>query len=180
MYGLVLPAIGGFSAIKSLTGILPLAAVLIAICIYNAAGTPSTANILAAMAILLYITSGVSLARRDLTDLNRSADLDRTVAAFLAAHGANPTTSLIMIDDPALFSETTGYAAIPVLELKIVPGNVQYRWRTDESTFAMPIKVANRILTPTNKWQSTTQPLTRADFEAATTSYYFDIKDATP
>jgi len=114
MYGLVLPAIGVFSAIKSLTGILPLAAVLIAVCIYNAVESSATATTLASMAVLLYVVAGVSLDRRDLTDLNRSGDIDRTVAAYLAAHGADPTRRLVMIDDPALFSETTGYAAIPV------------------------------------------------------------------
>jgi hypothetical protein len=114
MYGLVLPAIGGFSAIKSLTSILPLAAVLIAVCIYNAAESSATATTLASMAVLLYIVAGVSLDRRDLTDLNRSGDSDRTVATYLTAHGATPAHTLVMIDDSALFSETTGYAAIPV------------------------------------------------------------------
>jgi hypothetical protein len=114
MYGLVLPAIGGFSAIKSLTGILPLAAVLIAVCIYNATDSTTTATTLASMAVLLYIVAGVSLDRRDLTDLNRAGDLERTAATYLTAHGADPTHSLVMVDDSALFSETTGYAAIPV------------------------------------------------------------------
>jgi hypothetical protein len=113
-YGLVLPAIGGFSALKSCTGLLPLASVLIVVCIYNAAESTAAATILASMTILFYIVTGITQDRRDQTTLNKSGDTDRLVATYLAAHRADPTRGLIMTADAAQFSETTGFAAIPV------------------------------------------------------------------
>jgi hypothetical protein len=114
MYSLVLPAIGGFSALRSLTALLPLIAVVIVVCIYTASESPTTAATLASMTILLYIVFGVSQDRRDQTELNKTGTEDRLVATWLASHGADPSRSLIMTKDAAQFSVTTGYAAIPV------------------------------------------------------------------
>jgi hypothetical protein len=114
MYGLVLPAIGGFSALKSLTGLLPLIAVVIVVCIYNASDLPATAAALVSTTILLYIIFGISQDRRDQTELNKTGTEDRLVATWLAAHGADPSRTVIMTKDAAQFSVTTGYAAIPV------------------------------------------------------------------
>jgi hypothetical protein len=114
MYGLVLPAVGGFSALKSLTGLLPLLAVVIVVCIYNASDSPATAATLISTTILLYIIFGISQDRRDQTELNKTGTEDRLIATWLAAHGADPCRTLIMTKDAAQFSVTTGYAAIPV------------------------------------------------------------------
>jgi hypothetical protein len=114
VYGLLLPAIGGFSALKSFTAILPLLAALIAAGIYKATKSESTAMALAAMTILLYVTLGITQDRVEQVRLNHTGEDDRRIASYLAAHGADITRSLIMTKGAAQFSETTGYAAIPV------------------------------------------------------------------
>ena len=114
VYGLLLPAIGGSSAFKSLTALLPLLAALIGVGIYTATKSESMAMVLAAMTILLYVTTGIAQDRVEQVRLNRKGDDDRRVASYLAAHGADSIHSLIMTKDPAQFSETTGYAAIPI------------------------------------------------------------------
>ncbi|SFS01919.1 Carboxypeptidase regulatory-like domain-containing protein [Granulicella pectinivorans] len=75
-----------------------------------------------------------------------------------------------------VFNQYLRHTEIPLLEVKLADGNIQYRWQTDEFGFAMPIQVGSRMLTPTNRWQNTTSPLTKADFEAIKQAYYIDIK----
>jgi aminopeptidase N len=75
-----------------------------------------------------------------------------------------------------IFNQYLRHKEIPVLELKFTNGSVQYRWVAEETGFAMPIQVANRTLNPTNRWQNTTSPLTRADFESIASAYYIDLK----
>lgn len=114
VYGVLIPAVGASSAFKSLTALLPLLAALVAVCIYTATKSEPTAMLLAAMTILIYVTTGIAQDRVEQARLNRKGDDDRRVASYLAAQGADITHSLVMTRDPAQFSETTGYAAIPI------------------------------------------------------------------
>jgi hypothetical protein len=114
VYGLVLPAIGGFSALRSFTGLLPLAAVLIVVGIYRATDSSTMARGLVSAVILFYLTTGTMEDRREQAGLNQTGDQDRLVATYLSAHGGMAARSLIMTNDAAQFSQTTGYAAVPV------------------------------------------------------------------
>jgi hypothetical protein len=166
MYGLILPAIGSFSALKSLTGLLPLLAVVIVVCVYNASESPATATTLAAMTILLYIAFGISQDRRDQTELNKTGAEDRLIATWLAAHGADTLHSLIMTKDAAQFSETTGYDAIPV------PSNGLLATQAAASDLdANYILLDQSDLTPTPDAVQSTLHATHMDQIPATTTY---------
>jgi len=53
--------------------------------------------------------------RRDLSDMNAIGIRDRHVAALIESRGEDAAKgSVIMTADPAQFSETTGFSAIPV------------------------------------------------------------------
>jgi hypothetical protein len=68
--------------------------------------------------IAIYLVSGVMDDRRSIDSMNQIGDADRAQARALAAMGAIPGgTTLVMTADPVQFSVTTGYPAIPM------PGN---------------------------------------------------------
>jgi aminopeptidase N len=79
------------------------------------------------------------------------------------------------------------HAVIPVLELKFEPAKdadakpvVQYRWKTDEVGFAMPIAVGDAahwsLVTPvTTEWKSMAWSGSSEDFKVATDSYYVNV-----
>lgn len=83
------------------------------------------------------------------------------------------------MDLTPVFDQYLRHAAIPVLELKFTTGMVAYRWKADEPTFSMPIKVGAkdnwRIIKPTTEWQTMQTPLTKDTFDVATDLYYVDI-----
>jgi len=81
-----------------------------------------------------------------------------------------------------VFDQYLRHTAAPVLELKFEdPGDVvQYRWKTDEPGFAMPIRVGARdrwqMIQPKAEWQSMKSGLKREDFEVATDLYYVEVR----
>lgn len=117
VYSFVLPAIGSFSALRSFGALLPLSAVLMIAGIRWVASSSRPAVWLAAASVLFYFIAGTMEDRRTVPLMNELASQDHLVAAFLAAHGADPEGgSLIMTRDPAQFSETTAYPAMPLPE----------------------------------------------------------------
>jgi len=115
VYGLVLPGIGTFSALRSFTGLLPLTAVLIAVAIGWVSNNERISRRIAATVFLFYLVSGVLDDRRDLSDMNGIGDRDRRAGAFIQSRTkALPQGVVVMTADPAQFSETTGFSAIPV------------------------------------------------------------------
>lgn len=115
VYGLALPAIGQFSALRSFTGVLPAAAAAMAL---GAAAYCREAKAMRALvwsAIVFFAIAGVMAARRGLDTTNQDGAQDRAVAQYLQTHGAEAARgSLVMTPDAAQFAETTGYPAIPV------------------------------------------------------------------
>lgn len=79
----------------------------------------------------------------------------------------------------SIFDQYLRHAALPVLELKFGEGTVSYRWRADEASFAMPVRVGTRdrwqIITPTKGWQTMKTRLTKDSFEVATDLYYIEV-----
>jgi aminopeptidase N len=75
------------------------------------------------------------------------------------------------------------HAALPVLELKFdVPHKwVEYRWRSDEAAFAMPVKVGDpahwTMVTPVadGAWKSMPWSGTKDSFQVATDLYYVHV-----
>ncbi len=115
VYGLILPAIGAFSALRSFTGLLPLTAVLIVAAIRSLDAGSATHRTLFAAVFTFYLLTGIMANRRAIADLDRSGDTLRRIASALRAEGLQPASpAVIMIDDAAQFSETTGYAAVPL------------------------------------------------------------------
>ena len=58
-----------------------------------------------------------------------------------------------------VFDQYLRYTKIPVLEYKIVNGNLSYRWVTDVKGFDMPIRVSLNpgtytLIHPTNEWKT--------------------------
>lgn len=114
IYGLVIPAVGIFSSLRSFAGILPLICVLIVLSMYRASPTGIVRRLIVAV-LLFYSIEGIMADRRAVTTGNHIGDRDRLVAAYLAEHGAIAGhSSLVMTGDSAQFSETTGYPAIPL------------------------------------------------------------------
>jgi aminopeptidase N len=80
-----------------------------------------------------------------------------------------------------IFEQYLRHAAIPTLELKFDASNgeLSYRWRADETAFAMPVRVGVKdqweIIKPTTSWQHMKTGLKRADFEVATELYYINV-----
>jgi hypothetical protein len=95
--------------------LLPLTAVLISAAVARATNHIYAGRGLIAAVIAFYAISGLMQDRRDLSGLNSIGDRDRRIATYLKSHGADPELgSLVMTPDPAQFSETTGFPAIPV------------------------------------------------------------------
>ena len=78
------------------------------------------------------------------------------------------------------FDQYLRHKDIPTLELKFEPGNVKYRWKADESAFAMPIEVGDAqhwtLVKPvTAEWQSMPWAGTKESFAVATNLYYVNV-----
>lgn len=114
VYSTVLPAVGGFSALRTAVGVIPVVSVLVMLAIAKVARTPEIALALATAVILANALSGFMDDRRDVPAMNRMGDTDRREAKELAALGANPRRSVVLTADPVQFSVTTGYATIAV------------------------------------------------------------------
>jgi hypothetical protein len=117
VYGLVLPAVGVFSALRSSTALLPWVSVIVVVAILRAAKSKRIAAALAGAVIAAYVISGVMEDRREMGPMNAIGDADRAQAKALAAMGVQPESAVVMTADPVQFSVTTGYTAIPL------PGN---------------------------------------------------------
>ena len=80
-----------------------------------------------------------------------------------------------------IFDQYLRHSAIPVLELKFdeAKGEVSYRWKADETGFAMPVCAGSKdnwqMLTPTTEWQTMKTPLKKDQFEVATELYYIGV-----
>jgi aminopeptidase N len=69
---------------------------------------------------------------------------------------------------------------LPVLELEFeADGAVSYRWKADEKSFAMPVKVGKKgawqVVHPTTEWQTMKSGLKKDEFEVATDLYYVNV-----
>ncbi len=78
-----------------------------------------------------------------------------------------------------VFDQYLRRTALPVLELKFSDGAVAYRWKVDEKSFAMPIKVGTKrrweTIRPTSEWQTMKTALTKDQFEVATDLYFVEV-----
>jgi aminopeptidase N len=80
-----------------------------------------------------------------------------------------------------IFDEYLRHAALPVLELKFnqAEGSVSYRWKADETGFAMPVRVGAKdnwqIVQPTAEWKTMKTSLTKDDFAVATDLYFVNV-----
>jgi len=81
-----------------------------------------------------------------------------------------------------IFDQYLRHTALPKLELKFddAAGTFSYRWKADETNFAMPVKVGTKnkwtLIYPTTQWKTDKTDIKQADFEAATDLYYFDVE----
>lgn len=116
VYSLLLPAIQ-ISILRSFCALLPLCAVLIVVAIRQMVPDRRTAAGLTVATVLFYFVSGTMEDRRTVPEQNQIAEREQVLAASLLAHGAAPGEgTLVMTADPAQFSETTAYAAVPLPE----------------------------------------------------------------
>lgn len=112
IYMVLLPAIGGFSILRSVMSVLPVITVLVVLGIRRMVADQRLATVLTVTLIGTYLVGGVTADRREVEAANRIGDADRAAARTLAAAGATPAAAVIMTPDPVQFSVTTGYAAI--------------------------------------------------------------------
>ena len=111
VYGLVLPAIGVFSALRSSFALFPFFAVLILVAI--ARFVPGRAGrMLAAGVIVYYLVSGIAYGKRIVADLEKEGERTRHSGEFLHAQGVDLRTARVISDDPDQLSATTGYSTI--------------------------------------------------------------------
>jgi aminopeptidase N len=81
-----------------------------------------------------------------------------------------------------IFDQYLRHAAIPVLELKFdeAKGTVSYRWKADEKSFAMPIRVGTKdnwqLIQPTSDWQDLKTTLKKDQLQVATDRYYVAVQ----
>ncbi len=86
----------------------------------------------------------------------------------------------LKMDLTPVFDQYLRRTALPVLELKFdTTGEVEYRWKADESKFAMPVKVGTKdhweTIHPTIEWRSMKSALSKDDFQVATDLYYVGV-----
>lgn len=117
VYALALPAIGGFSALRTAMGVMPFVSVLVMVGIVRVARTPRIAMVLGTAVILVNAVSGFMDDRRQIPVMNGIGAADRAEAHQLAGLGADQSSAIVMTGDPVQFSVTTGYSAVAL------PGN---------------------------------------------------------
>jgi hypothetical protein len=79
-----------------------------------------------------------------------------------------------------MFDQYLRHTALPKLELKFDnAGTVSYRWKVDEPSFAMPVRVGTKehwqVIRPTVEWQTMRTPLQKEDFQVATDLYFVEV-----
>jgi aminopeptidase N len=78
-----------------------------------------------------------------------------------------------------IFNQYLRHTALPVLELKFADGSVSYRWKTDETSFQMPIRVGTKdnwqLIQPTTEWQTMKTSLKKDEFQVATDLYFVEV-----
>ena len=73
-----------------------------------------------------------------------------------------------------IFDQYLRHVAIPILELKFdeAKGMVSYRWKAEEKSFEMPVRVGAKdkwqVIQPTTNWQDMKTALKKDQFEVAT------------
>ena len=94
------------------------------------------------------------------------------VAYFNRATGRNLTP---------VFNQYLRHTAIPKIELKFdeTVGTVSYRWKVDEPSFAMPVRVGTKdhwqLIEPTTEWKTMKTTVKRDEFDVATDLYFVDV-----
>ena len=111
-YTVCLPAIGGFSILRSVLGILPVLMLLIVLGIARSARTRQLGTALTLALIGTYLAGGVTETRREVDAANKIGAADRATARALASSGAFPANAVVVTPDPVQFSVTTGYTAL--------------------------------------------------------------------
>lgn len=112
VYVLLLPAIGGFSILRSVLAVLPAIIALVLLGLLRAVPDKRLAKVLILALIGSYLVAGLMQTRREVEAANLVGDADRAAAHALAAAGANPAAAVIMTPDPVQFFVTTGYTAL--------------------------------------------------------------------
>jgi aminopeptidase N len=85
------------------------------------------------------------------------------------------------MDLTPIFDQYLRHTALPTLDLKFEPGagTVSYRWKPDETSFAMPVRVGTKdhweIIHPTTAWKSMKTGLSKDQFSVATDLYYINV-----
>ena len=80
-----------------------------------------------------------------------------------------------------LFDQYLRRSALPTLQLSFhESGSMAYRWRADERSFAMPVRVGRpgswTIIEATTDWRAIATPLGRDEVEVATDLYYINVE----
>jgi hypothetical protein len=115
VYGLVLPAVGQFSALRSFMGLLPLIAVLMVAGMVALGGSPGVRRTLFGGAFVFYLLAGLMANRRGMATMAKDVTRLHSIALALEGEGIRPGSgAVVMVPDSAQFSETTGYPAIPL------------------------------------------------------------------
>ncbi len=78
-----------------------------------------------------------------------------------------------------IFDQYLRYANLVTLELKFGNGTVDYRWKSDEPAFAMPIKAGAKdhwqLIHPTTTWQTMKTTLGKDEFDIPRDLYYVKV-----
>ncbi len=116
VYILLLPAVGAFSILRSVLGVLPIGMLLIVLGIARSVLDPRLRTVLTVALVGTYFAAGVTGTRREVEAANLIGAADRAAAYNLAASGASPANAIVVTSDPVQFSVTTGYTtlALPI------------------------------------------------------------------
>jgi aminopeptidase N len=88
----------------------------------------------------------------------------------------------LKVDLTPIFNQYLRHTDLPSLELNFdeARGTVAYRWKADEPSFAMPVRVGTKehwqIIQPTAEWKSMQTTIKKAEFNVATDLYYVEVK----
>lgn len=80
----------------------------------------------------------------------------------------------------SVFNQYLKYKSIPILELKVNKKLLEYRWKTDEPNFIMPIDIKVKgkemRLQPTNEWQKSTFKIKKMkEVEILTNEFFVNV-----
>lgn len=79
-----------------------------------------------------------------------------------------------------VFNQYLRYTNIPVLEMRRTKGKLEYRWKTDEPNFEMPVEITVKgqtmRLQATNSWQSVkTKAISNKEIGVATDKFFIKV-----